>query len=112
MNLKEETLQILKEHGKGLSDINWIGSEDFKIDLENGIDFLDVSYDSGYGGQEIAHDLMVVGDGFWLEREEYDGAEGWSYKEIPTEPSATITDARVNRGMWSSLKTLNQKEND
>lgn len=41
------------------------------------------TYDSGYGKSEVAEDLVIVGDGWWLERNEYDGAEWWEYKETP-----------------------------
>ena len=30
---------------------------------------------------EVAEDLVVVGDNWWIERHEYDGNEWWEYKE-------------------------------
>ncbi|MDU0406154.1 hypothetical protein ML8HA_01956 [Lactococcus lactis] len=35
------------------------------------------NYDSGYGGQEIAYNLMIKGNGFIMTRGEYDGSEWW-----------------------------------
>lgn len=41
-----------------------------------------IAYDAGYGGQEINHNLKIVGrQSWWMERREYDGAEWWSFKE-------------------------------
>ena len=31
-------------------------------------------------------DLLIVGDDWWLERHEYDGAEWWEFKTLPCEP--------------------------
>ena len=40
-------------------------------------------YDDGYGFNNISLNLKIVGDTWWLERDEYDGAEWWSFKEHP-----------------------------
>lgn len=87
MNLLLETKEILRENGKNLSDVLWFGTEEYVIEEDIQKAF-DVNYDSGYGGAEISMDLLVVGDGFWLERHEYDGSEWWEYKEQPKKPSA------------------------
>ena len=62
------------------TDTAWVGSQTF-IRLA-----ADINYDCGYGSAEIDRDLMVAGDGWWLERGEYDGAEWWEYKRNPTQP--------------------------
>jgi len=41
------------------------------------------NYDSGYGSAEIREDLIIVGNGWWLERDEYDGSEWWVYRTKP-----------------------------
>ena len=33
-NLKEETLKIMKNHGKTIEDVTWIGCEDFAIPIQ------------------------------------------------------------------------------
>jgi hypothetical protein len=96
-NLLEETLEALKENGKSEEDVRWVGCkiycglpkwftyyfegvkswEEFKKEAK------DVWYDRGYGAQEIADGLVVVGDDWWLERHEYDGAECWKFKTLP-----------------------------
>ena len=30
----------------------------------------------------------IVGDNWWLERDEYDGAEGWEFKVMPIKPNS------------------------
>ena len=82
-NLGEETISFLKKHGKKWSDVVGVCGNDFQITKEQFLELADKRYDSGYGGNEVALDLKVVGKDFWLERNKYDGAEWWEYKEIP-----------------------------
>lgn len=82
-NLGEETISLLKKHGKKWSDVVGVCGNDFQITKEQFLELADKRYDSGYGGNEVALDLKVVGKDFWLERNEYDGAGWWEYKEIP-----------------------------
>ena len=82
-NLRKETIAVLKEHGKKWSDVVGVCGNDFQITKEQFLELADKRYDSGYGGNEVALDLKVVGKDFWLERNEYDGAEWGEYKEIP-----------------------------
>ena len=109
MNLLEETVQILKENNKTLDDILWIGTKDFTVDKKLALKiFGRTNYDSGFGAQEVAYDLLVVGAGWWLEREEYDGSEWWSYKELPTVPIKEVNIKRVASGMCDDLTTINE----
>ena len=89
-NFKEETLKKLKEYGKTVEDIKWIGCRSFKIPPDLFWELADRFYDCGYGSTEVAPDLLIAGDNWWLERHEYDGAEWWEYKKIPNEPDKTI----------------------
>jgi len=50
----------------------------------------DFKYDSGLGSVEIRPDLQVVGDDFWLTRENYDGSEWWRFNKFPVKPSRRI----------------------
>ncbi len=86
INLLQETLDIISANGLTTSEVEWVGSKDGSLviswkDFEVIADF---EYDRGYGGTEIALDLVVVGNGWWLERHEYDGAEWWEFKTLPT----------------------------
>ena len=90
MNLKEETIKRLEEHGKKPEEIRWVGCSSFKIPISEFWKLADEFYDSSYGSTEVAEDLLIVGDNWWLERHEYDGAEWWEYKTVPSEPEKTI----------------------
>lgn len=90
-NLKSETLEILKKYNKSYFDIKWVGCRSFKISIEEFWELADRMYDAGYGNAEVAEDLLVVGENWWLERHEYDGAEWWEYKEIPEKPETIIS---------------------
>ena len=107
-NLLRETIDVLGEHGKSVADIKWIGCEKFKIPFVNFVSVADVEYDSGYGSQEVAIDLIICGEDFWLERHEYDGSEWWEYKEMPKEPKEEVVIDRIIGGWYSSLSGLNK----
>ena len=87
-NLYRETLKCLRENGKKEEDVLWIGmTEALILEGWRGMaELFGFEYDEGYGGIEINDGLMVVGDSWWLERHEYDGAEWWEYKEYPKMP--------------------------
>lgn len=91
INLKNSTLNVLKQHNKLSSDVKWVGCKSFKIPIEEFWKLADRQYDAGYGSQEVAGDLIVVGDSWWLERHEYDGSEWWEYKELPQEPKKILS---------------------
>lgn len=86
INLRKETLTVLHDHGLDWSDVRWAGNRAFQINLDDLWEAMDINYDRGYGSQEIAHDLIIVGDDWWMERHEYDGAEWWEFKEYPVKP--------------------------
>lgn len=68
--------------------------------------------------QEVAHDLKIVGDDWWLERSEYDGAERWNFKTLPNFnlPFRKIETLARRYGTddlgWSSLAELNYKDDN
>ena len=94
-NLLHETIGALKKNGKTEKDIKWIGSNEVEIPQEMFFKMADTVYDSGYGGQEVASDLMIVGDDWWLERHEYDGSEWWEFKTIPNKPKNIFVEGDV-----------------
>lgn len=53
---------------------------------------LDVEYDAEFGSQECYGTVLLV-DGSWLERWEYDGSEGWRQVTRPTCAEAMGTTA-------------------
>jgi hypothetical protein len=92
-NLLKETLEILEENNRNPSQVRWVGSIDGKyaISWDEFAKVADLEYDSSYGWQEIADDLVVVGSNWWLERHEYDGSEWWEYKTTPKKSAKPIS---------------------
>ena len=90
MNLKTETLEALKEHNKTIEDIKFICSNNINIPIEMFFIKADREYDDGYGGAEVDECLTIVGNDWWLERAEYDGAEWWEFKTIPQMPDTKL----------------------
>ena len=88
-NFKEETLSVLENRNKSIEDIRWIGCGCFKIEPEEFWKLANRQYDNGYGRCEIPLDLLIVGDNWWMERREYDGAEWWEFREQLAEPEKT-----------------------
>lgn len=90
-NLKTETLDELTKNGKKPSDVKWCGSRGhFQFSFDDFLKIADIEYDSGYGGNEIARDLVIVGENWWLERGEYDGSEWWEFKTLPLKPDRYV----------------------
>lgn len=90
-NLFDETEKVLSNLSYTWEDIDWIGGRDFEISIENFREIArDTDYDSGYGSQKVASDLVIImKDATWFERNEYDGAEHWVYVYIPPRPACT-----------------------
>ena len=112
-NLYDETVTILESHGKTIADIEYIGSSETKINTNKALELMKkTNYDSGYGSQKIAENLMIKGNGFIMTRGEYDGSEWWDYMQ--TDPSLPQVDTDVksfeaNIG-WESLEEINGLE--
>lgn len=85
MNLLKETLDALKENGKTPADVRWVcrTSISARCTWEDFAKQANFEYDNSSGWMEIPADLVVVGDDWWLEREEDDVAEWWEFKAIP-----------------------------
>lgn len=96
-NLWEETNKALKAKSKSFNDVVAICGNDFQITKEDFKKYSKTEYDNGYGSPQVAEDLVIIGDDFWLERHEYDGAEWWefkdmpNYKELPFKPITALT---------------------
>lgn len=83
-NLYEELIRELKNNNLKVWDIKQIRFTEHFVDTQ---EFLEVAkktdYDSGFGGQEIPEDLIVLGDDWWLSRGEYDGSEWFHFNRQP-----------------------------
>lgn len=103
MNFKEETINKIEENGASINEIKWIGSQDFHIPIQDFWKISNFEYDNGYGGQRIPYDLVIVGDYWWMERAEYDGAEWWEFKVKPRKPRFEAKLDKLPLGAWSTL---------
>ena len=85
-NLLKETERALAVWGKSGSDARWVGSSDgtYGMTWDEFKSLADQEYDDNYCDPQVATDLVIVGDGWWLERWEFGGTEGWTYKTRPT----------------------------
>lgn len=102
--LLQETVEALKEAGKTPVDVLWVGTAGEWFTWAEFAAVADVEYDPGYGSAEVATNLVVVFEGGWLERGEYDGSEWWDIKVPPTRPEQHVAPERVVGGLWPSLK--------
>jgi len=85
-NLLSETKDALRTEGYEPNDIVFIGSRDgrYALSWEEFEELANFDYDEGFGGQEVADDLLIgMRDGSFFCRQEYDGSEWWEYWAVP-----------------------------
>lgn len=110
-NLWEETIGKLAVHDKNFDDVMYIQGSDFGITKEKFEQVAKKSiYNSDFGSAKVAEDLVLVGDNWWLERQEYDGNEWWEYKEKPKQINEIKDVWNLAGGMWNTLAELNEDE--
>ena len=80
MNLLQETLEILEQHGYTFDDVIAIYGDKFQITKENFINLADVEYCDYYAGTEVPLDVRILGNDFIMHRVEYDGYEWWHFE--------------------------------
>lgn len=92
MNLLDETEKALANHNLKLKNIKYILNREGYIPVA---DFVKAAratnYDNGYGCVNIDPTLCIVGQSWWLTREEYDGREGFVFHKRPQCPSLPAT---------------------
>jgi hypothetical protein len=120
MNLLQETIEDLALNDKSFDDVIFIGGNTFQISVDNFKAVADTEYDDGYGGQEVADDLTIIGDDFYMTRDEYDGSEQWEFHILPIKlgyPLRVIDALTVNQNPnsrcgWCTLEELNKEVKD
>lgn len=119
MTFKEETYEAIKESGHNREDVMFIGSSDgkYRIGMDRFDDISDFEYDSGFGAQEIASDLIIYfKDKTYIIRGEYDGSEWWEYNVpkvfIESDEHETFSNLGGHGIMWDTVEKLNKKKND
>jgi prophage pi3 protein len=80
MNLLQETLKILEQHGYTFDDVIAIYGDKFQITKENFTSLADVEYCGYYAGTDVPLDLRILGNDFIMHRVEYDGCEWWHFE--------------------------------
>lgn len=81
-NLLEETIDAITRSGHTISQIVFIGSSNgkYRCTWDEFQKLADREYDSGYGSNEVASDLIVLfGDGKKMWRGDYGGSEWWEF---------------------------------
>lgn len=111
-NLLKETIEDIKQSGHEPSDIVFIGSKEtgHGCTWEEFEKLADKDYDSGFGAQEVASDLIIAfGDGATMWRHEYDGSECWEYSEpfVMPESQKPIKSLFVKGVGWEDLQEIN-----
>lgn len=109
-NFYQELLTVLDEHGKSVDDIIWVGTNKERVDVDEFLEIAkDTEYDPGFGSQEIAFDLLIVGLDWWLERDEYDGSEWFEFKALPKIPDNTMKIKYLCKEgkRWATLREIN-----
>lgn len=84
MTLLETLKATLKKEGKTLADIRWIGCKDFYMPINNFLELATRTHD--YFGADIAIDLIVVGNDFWVERDSLHSGDVWVLRKSPIKP--------------------------
>jgi hypothetical protein len=113
-NFLVETKEAINHSGHKPTDIVFIGSVDsgYNCNWDQFVKLAGFEYDSGFGGQQIASDLIIAfSDGASMKRGEYDGSEWWEYampfvmpeKQIPIE---TFMDP--GGASWTMLEEMHQ----
>lgn len=118
MNLYSETMEVLSRNGKTFDDVIAICGSEFQITKEDFVKYSNTDYDDGFGALEVAEDLVIIGNDFWLERYEYDGSECWEfkvmpeYKILPFKPITALTVRQRKDDLigWVTLSELNEVE--
>jgi len=111
MSLLEETLGVMRRHGVKPEDVRWVGSKEFgHTSWDNFAEVAkDAKYDSGYGSAEVAQDLLIVGDDWWMSRGEYDGSEWWDFHRKPEPPEQQRAITVLVGDYWPTLTELHVK---
>jgi hypothetical protein len=115
-NLLHETREALDKSGHTIADVTFIGSADHQYGFNSWEEFAslaDARYDSGFGGQEVATDLVIeFSDGKSMWRAEYDGSEWWEYPPMLTEdrPKQPKPIRKIIGGSWVTIAEQNQEQ--
>ena len=116
MNLLTETLDVMKEVGKTPDDVLYVKMTkdsgfwkefDYNYPNEILVDFdvfkelANKEYDNGYGSNNVNRSTTILfKDNSVMYRWEYDGAEGWTYVELPRTFPKKYDKKLVSEFLW------------
>lgn len=87
MNLFKETKKALGVFHYAIADVAYVCtlSGGNKCTIEEFMEMaMNIDYDNGYGSAKIREDLIIImKDGDWFNRGEYDGSEWWTLNRAP-----------------------------
>lgn len=86
-NLLQETIEMLKANNKSTKDVLFVTDGVNCCSLATFASQANKEYKDWCGWVVVNECLQVVGKGWWLERQEYDGSEWWEFKSLPEKPS-------------------------
>lgn len=93
MNLYKEVIEELKDHDKTVQDIVFVAGDNKLIPVDEFMEYArNFNYNAGFGSEYVNLSLIIVGDNWWLERHEYNGAEWFEFKTIPVKPTEKLED--------------------
>lgn len=97
-----ELQDTLLDYGYDVDDIATVG--DFltfdEYDVQEFLDCLKgIVYDNGYGCVYFRRGIkLIMTDGTWIEREEYDGSEWWTHRSVPAIDALVPHKGSLNKG--------------
>lgn len=101
-NLLKETIQCIESSGKSVDDVQWVGDEYIHFTWDEFVELSkNFNFSSGFGGNEVIGELMVVGSDWWMTRGEYDGSEWWDMHWYPEKPDIHFKPKHLKEG-WNS----------
>jgi hypothetical protein len=99
INLLDETIEALLRYEKNPEDVLWVGNYDEWETWENFANSAkNFEYDPESEIVEVDTCLKIVGDDWWLEREEYEGSEWWEFKSLPDRPEEEVSNLKLRFG--------------
>jgi len=114
-NLLNETLSAIRDSDHAVEDVKFIGSNDgkYRCTWEEFQEIADFEYDSGFGAQKVAADLVIMFfDKMMMSRFEYDGSERWEFNaptniDLCPKPIKHLNVADIDAVGWRTVEDLN-----
>lgn len=115
INFLKETKDVLSQNGKTMEDVVWIGTVEVEIPIDEFVRLADdIEYEPDGARYEIATDLIVCGNDWYLERNRYDDyKQRWEFKTVPERPKKIVVPERIvgdaldYDDRWGTLKEMN-----